>query len=111
MESLSALPPYSVKYFYFGWKTDSSLDSGITCTKVPQKAINLGPDAFHQRKNMIELHLGKEMYSTRLLKMWGKYWQLSDLFGVYLPFHRLGRILVCCKVEKNKSIGNGLREG
>ena len=47
MESLSALPPYSEKYFYFGWKTDSSLDSGITCTKVPQKAINLGPDAFY----------------------------------------------------------------
>ena len=53
MENLSALSPSSVKYCYFGWKTDSSFHLGITCTKVPQKALNLGPDVDHQRKNMI----------------------------------------------------------
>ena len=53
MDSLSALSPSSVKYCYFGWKTDSSFHSGITSTKVQQKALNLGPHVDHQKKNMI----------------------------------------------------------
>ena len=107
MESLSAMPPSSVKYCYFGWKADSSLDSGITyvLSKVPQKAINLALDAFHQRKKHDRVAFRKKKCIQHdWLKMWGKYWQLSDLFLIYLPFYRLGTILVCCKVEKNKSI-------
>ena len=69
MESLSAMPPSSVKYCYFGWKADSSLDSGITYVlRSHQKAINLAPDAFHQRKKHDRVALRKKMYSTRLVE-------------------------------------------
>ena len=59
MESLSALSPSSVKYCYFGWKTDSSLHSGITYTKVPQKALNLRPDVDHQKEKQL---LAKKLF-------------------------------------------------